>query len=60
MEDGTELPISFENKYLTSLEERIQRAKSAAGGWKGLVDGDKLKQEIYEARRAGSRQEPDN
>ena len=59
LEEGTELSITFEEKYLRPLEERIKRAKSAAGGWKGLVDGEKLKKEIYEARRVGSRQEPD-
>ena len=53
LEEGIELPISFEQKYLIPLEERIRITKSAAGAWKGLVDGEKLKREIYEARRRG-------
>jgi len=59
MEEGTELPISFEQKYLIPLEERINITKSAAGGWKGLVDGDALIRDIYEARRLGSRRPPE-
>ena len=59
IEDGTELPISFEQKYVIPLEERIKITKSAAGGWKGLVDGDALIRDIYEARRLGSRIPPE-
>lgn len=29
--------------------------RHAAGGWKGLVDTDKLKEDIYESRRISSR-----
>ena len=59
MEEGTELTVFFESKYLLPLEERIKRSKSAAGGWKGRIDGEKLKREIYDSRRAGSRLPPD-
>ena len=59
LEEGTELSIAYDEKYLLSIEERIKIAKSAAGGWKGLIDGEKLKKEIYDARRFGSSQEPD-
>lgn len=59
MEEGTELTVFFEGKYLIPLEERVKLFKSAAGGWKGLVDGEKLIEEIYEARRKGSRLPPD-
>lgn len=59
LEEGTELPISFEQKYLLPLEERIKRMKSAAGGWKGLVDCDALIKDIYESRRRGIDLPPD-
>lgn len=59
IEDGTELPVSFEQKYLIPLEERIKLTMSAAGAWKGKIDGEALQREIYEARRTGSRLPPD-
>lgn len=59
LEEGIELPISFEQKYLIPLEERIERARAVAGSWKGLVDGEAMIREIYEARRLGSRLPPD-
>ena len=33
-----------------SRAEKLKSAMSAAGGWKGLIDCEKLKREIYEAR----------
>jgi predicted DNA-binding antitoxin AbrB/MazE fold protein len=59
LEEGTELSITFDEKYSRPLEERIKRTMSTAGAWKGRIDGEKLKREIYESRRAGSRLEPD-
>ena len=53
LEEGAELILSFDEKHLVPLEDRIKRTKSAAGGWKGLVDGEALIQEIYAARRRG-------
>ncbi len=37
-----------------SAEQRLSGMKSAAGSWRGLVDGEKLKRMLYEARRYGS------
>lgn len=31
-------------------EEDLQAARSAAGGWEGIVDAEKLKEDIYESR----------
>jgi hypothetical protein len=41
-----------ENRAQLRTKSAKQR-KSAAGAWKGIVDGEKLKQTIYEARRGG-------
>ena len=38
-----------------SEERKRKLLKSAAGGWRGLVDGEQLKQALAEARRAGSK-----
>ena len=57
--EGTELQVSFEEKYLLTLEERIKIAKSVAGAWQGKIDGEALKREIYKARRVGSGLPPD-
>ena len=44
----------------TSSEGRKRRlTKPAAGAWKGIVDGEQLKQELSEARRAGSKDAPE-
>ncbi len=36
-------------------EADYEAFRSAAGGWKGLVDTDKLIEDIYESRRISSR-----
>ena len=53
MEEGTELTMFFEGKNLLPMEERIKRFKSAAGGWKGRIDGEALVRQIYTDRRRG-------
>ena len=53
LEEGIELPISFEQKYLIPLEERIRMSKSAAGAWKDEIDGDSLIRQIHADRRRG-------
>ena len=47
------MPISFEQKYLIPLEERIRMSKSAAGAWKDEIDGDSLIRQIHADRRRG-------
>jgi hypothetical protein len=32
-----------------------RRTQSAAGAWRGIIDGEELKRTLYEARRTGSR-----
>ena len=38
--------------------ERLKGTKSAAGSWKGLIDGEELKKTLHEARHSGSRVGP--
>ena len=38
----------------------LKRTKSAAGAWRGNIDGEVLKQTLYEARRTGSQAEPEH
>jgi hypothetical protein len=40
-------------------EERREAFRSAAGSWKGIVDGDKLIAEIYADRRRSNRPVPE-
>ena len=42
-----------------TAEERMQRTMSSAGALKGKIDGEAIKQMLYEARRMGSREVPD-
>ena len=37
----------------------MQRTMSSAGALKGKIDGEAIKQMLYEARRMGSREVPD-
>ena len=39
-------------------KERRKLMKSAAGAWKGIIDGEKLKRTLREARRTGTRIDP--
>ena len=39
----------------TPTEADIEAFLSSAGSWKGIVDTEKLKQDIYESRRMSSR-----
>lgn len=58
LKEGEEVTLSIEDKPQLSKEERIERFKAAAGGWKGLHDPDEFKQMIYQARIDGSRHTP--
>ena len=40
-----------------STDKMTGPTKSAAGAWRGLIDGEELKRTLYEARRTGSRAE---
>lgn len=39
-------------------KDRLRGTKSAAGAWKGIIDGEELKRTLNEARRSGSRVGP--
>ena len=39
-------------------KERLGGMKSAAGAWRGIIDGEELKRTLSEARRSGSRVGP--
>ncbi len=39
----------------TPTEEDLEAFRSAAGGWRGVVDVDKLVKDIYESRRISTR-----
>ena len=59
IQDGTEISVTIVKTTDLSEEERLKRAKSAAGAWKDIPETEELKQIIYESRRTGSRIEPD-
>ena len=41
-----------------SAKKKRRGMKSAAGAWKGIIDGEKLKRTLREARRTGTRIDP--
>lgn len=58
--EGQEVLVSIEESPAEdSREERMKRAMSVAGAWKGKIDGEAMKRMIYEARRTGSREAPE-
>ena len=58
LKEGEEVTVSIDDKPELSVEERLERFKAAAGGWKGLHDPDEFKRMIYQARIDGSRHTP--
>ena len=53
-------PESGPGKRKLTAEERREVTRSTAGAWKGWIDGEAMKQMLYEARRLGSREIPDS
>ena len=58
LKEGEEVTVSIDDKPELSDEERLERFKATAGGWKGLHDPDEFKRMIYQARIDGSRHTP--
>ena len=56
LEDGQEvgLSISESGDAPDATKERVE----TAGSWKGLVDAERLKRDIYESRQIVTRSEP--
>ena len=48
-------PGGGETSDTPSANNGRRRTKSAAGAWRGIIDGEEMKRTIYEARRTGSR-----
>ena len=55
LREGTEVLITVAVRPEILEEERRARSRAAVGAWKGRIDGEKLKQTLYEARVSGSR-----
>ena len=55
LEEGAEVTVSIDLRPAISEEERRAHSRAAVGAWKGKIDGEKLKQTLYEARTSGSR-----
>lgn len=53
--EGAEILVTLSGARPLTRADWITRT---AGGWAGLVDGEKLKQDIYQSRSAPSRPEP--
>ncbi len=57
--DGKSRGLSQGEGDTGSADKKPKLTKSAAGTWQGIIDGEELKRMLYEARRTGSRVEPD-
>jgi predicted DNA-binding antitoxin AbrB/MazE fold protein len=53
--EGEEVTLTI---TLAPSQSRIDWLSRTAGGWVGLVDGEKLKRDIYESRSLITRPEP--
>ena len=63
LEEGAEVVVSIAtgrsvDELMNGEADDEPAPDLAAGGWKGLVDGEKLKREIYESRSLVTRAEP--
>ncbi len=58
LEEGVDVVVSIEE--IAPPGHVAEGLKASAGGWVGMHDPEELKRTIYEARRTGSRQEPDS
>ena len=56
LEEGAEVMVSISEARLS--EDSLAVMRSSAGGWKGLVDAEKLIEDIYESRWLITRSEP--
>ena len=64
IKEGEVVTVRVEVETPEERAERVKRGRDAmrraAGGWKGLVDTDKLLKDIYEARAAGIELPPED
>ncbi len=56
--EGEEIVVTLDVKPDLSPEERRKLTMSAAGGWKGNVDAEQLKKDIYASRKVNTRPVP--
>ncbi len=57
LEDGEEVVLSISSPRVS--EDRLAVMWSSAGSWKGTVDAEKLIEEIYASRLAGTSEAPE-
>jgi len=53
-----EVTVLFPDDEDATRPRDRERMRRAAGGWAGLVDGDQLIRDIYEARKISTRKPP--
>ena len=56
LEEGEEVRVIIPDR--PRAERMIAALRASAGGWKGLVDGEELKRNIYADRLISTRPEP--
>ncbi len=56
LEEGEEVRVIIPDR--PKAERMISALRASAGGWKGLVDGEELKRNIYADRLISTRPEP--
>jgi len=57
IEEGKEITITIKEAPSKAIET-IDSLKNSFGGWKGLIDAERLKRNIFEDRLIGTRPEP--
>ena len=57
--EGVAPSDSVADKPERTVEARREILRSTAGAWKGRIDGEAMKETLYEARRLGSREIPE-
>ena len=55
LREGEEVTVTVRSAPTATDDDWLEKT---AGGWVGLIDGEKLKREIYESRLVSSRLQP--
>jgi len=55
LEEGKEITLTISDTPLFKKKSLVDALKATSGGWKGLIDAEKLKKDIYSERLISTR-----
>lgn len=55
LEEGKEITLTISDIQLFRKKSLVEALRATSGGWKGLIDAEKLKKDIYSERLISTR-----